>query len=212
MTRCLLKLVLLHTLRLDQNHGMHFPVLKVSKASVLSESEVCVLEFVQVWKPWTLPSPSTSITTGESDQELQTFIMMRNQVDKEDWEKLNYDIYALQYARRMQVCFGVFLAVTPGYQREVYSLLAVNRQSVISNGGNLERARELLYTVCNESCLFLGGIEPNDRFLFVMKTSLPLFALKLTTAKRALNFGHDDIGGLRITCLSVHVSMAAGFC
>lgn len=52
-------------------------------ASLLSESEVCVAEIGQEWKPWRLPYTSTSICDGESNQELQTFIMMRNQVDED---------------------------------------------------------------------------------------------------------------------------------
>lgn len=54
-----------------------------SKAIVSSESEVCVSELGQEWKLWRLPHTSTSITEAESDQELQNFIMMRNQVDKD---------------------------------------------------------------------------------------------------------------------------------
>lgn len=65
---------------------------------------------------------------------------------------------------------GLFVGVTPGYQREVDSLLAVNKQSVMSDGENLETAEELLHTVCEESSLFPSGIEPSDRFLFVMVT------------------------------------------
>uniref|UniRef100_A0A3B1JY40 Melanoregulin n=1 Tax=Astyanax mexicanus TaxID=7994 RepID=A0A3B1JY40_ASTMX len=54
---------------------------------------------------WRSPHTSSSLTDGESDQELQAFIMMRNQVDKdtEEWEKLNYDIHTLKCARR-EVC------------------------------------------------------------------------------------------------------------
>lgn len=60
------------------------------------------------------------------------------------------------------------MGVTPGYQKAVDSLLAVNKQSIMSDGENLEKAQELLYTVCEESSLFPSGVEPNDRFLFVM--------------------------------------------
>ncbi|XP_026769024.3 melanoregulin-like [Pangasianodon hypophthalmus] len=141
-----------------------------SKASVSSERDVCMSELGQEWKPWRLPYTSTSITGGESDQELQTFIMMRNQVDKdtEEWEKLNYDIHALRYARREVYVRWKKILLLLGYQREVDSLLAVNKQSVMAVGENLERARDLLYTVCEESSLFPSGVEPNDRFLFVM--------------------------------------------
>lgn len=47
-----------------------------------SKSEVCMSEVGQEWKLWKLPQTSSYITEGELDQELQTFIMMRNQVDK----------------------------------------------------------------------------------------------------------------------------------
>lgn len=61
---------------------------------------------------------------------------------------------------------------------------------------------------CPLSCLFKVTLT-----LSITETFLPLCALLLTTVKLgALNFGHDDIRGLRITCLSVHISMAAGFC
>ncbi|XP_053483223.1 melanoregulin-like isoform X1 [Ictalurus furcatus] len=141
-----------------------------SKASVSSKSEVCMSEVGQEWKLWKLPQTSSYITEGESDQELQTFIMMRNQVDKytEEWEKLNYDIHTLRYAHR-EVCMRwKKILLLLGYQREVDSLLAVNKQSVMSDGENLETAQELLHTVCEESSLFPSGIEPNDRYLFVM--------------------------------------------
>ncbi|CAJ1071371.1 melanoregulin-like isoform X2 [Xyrichtys novacula] len=45
--------------------------------------------------------PDSSKRRG-SDKELQAFISMRDQTDQatEEWEKLNYDIYTLRYARR----------------------------------------------------------------------------------------------------------------
>ena len=55
---------------------------------------------------------------------------------------------------------------------EVDSLLAVNKQSILRNGEDVERARELLHTVCEESSLFPRGVEPNDRYLLVMVTHL----------------------------------------
>ncbi|XP_017547171.1 melanoregulin-like isoform X1 [Pygocentrus nattereri] len=144
-----------------------------SKASVSSGSEVqleCVSELKQERNPWKTPCSSISITDGESDQELQAFIMMRNQVDKdtEEWEKLNYDIHTLKCARREVCVRWKKILVLLGYQMEVDLLLAVNKQSILRNGEDVERARELLHTVCEESSLFPRGVEPNDRYILVM--------------------------------------------
>ncbi|KAL7881952.1 hypothetical protein AOLI_G00088010 [Acnodon oligacanthus] len=144
-----------------------------NKASVSSGSEVqleCVSELEQERNPWRTPCSSISITDGESDQELQAFIMMRNQVDKdtEEWEKLNYDIHTLKCARREVCARWKKILLLLGYQMEVDLLLAVNKQSILRNGEDIERARELLHTVCEESSLFPRGVEPNDRYLLVM--------------------------------------------
>ncbi|XP_036429888.1 melanoregulin-like [Colossoma macropomum] len=144
-----------------------------SKVSVSSGSEVqleCVSELEQERNPWRTPCSSTSIIDGESDQELQAFIMMRNQVDKdtEEWEKLNYDIHTLKCTRREVCARWKKILLLLGYQMEVDSLLAVNKQSVLRNGEDVQRARELLHTVCEESSLFPRGVEPSDRYLLVM--------------------------------------------
>ncbi|MED6274848.1 hypothetical protein CHARACLAT_020541, partial [Characodon lateralis] len=46
--------------------------------------------------------PQRSLIRCGSDRELQAFINMRDKADKatEEWEKLNYDIHTLHYARR----------------------------------------------------------------------------------------------------------------
>ncbi|MEQ2233324.1 hypothetical protein ILYODFUR_020617 [Ilyodon furcidens] len=47
-------------------------------------------------------TPQRSFIRCGSDRELQAFINMRDKADKatEEWEKLNYDIHTLRYARR----------------------------------------------------------------------------------------------------------------
>ncbi|KAI4873066.1 hypothetical protein NFI96_025495 [Prochilodus magdalenae] len=144
-----------------------------SKVSVSSGSEVqleCVSELEQERNPWKSPHNSTSITDGESDQELQAFIMMRNQVDKdtEEWEKINYDIHTLKCTRRKVCARWKKILLLLGYEMEVDSLLAVNKQSILRDRDDVDRAREMLFTVCEESSLFPHGVEPNDRYLFVM--------------------------------------------
>jgi len=58
--------------------------------------------------------------------------------------------------------------VDPGYQKEVDSLLTVNRQTVQSDWDNVEKARELLHIVSKETSLFPCGLSNNERYVFVM--------------------------------------------
>lgn len=74
-----------------------------SKVSASSESEVCVSELRQEFTPWRLPQSSTSISEGESDQELQNFIMMRNQADKDTEVRHMY-----AHTLCLQMVFGLF--------------------------------------------------------------------------------------------------------
>ncbi|XP_066497193.1 melanoregulin-like [Hoplias malabaricus] len=130
----------------------------------------CATGLKQNRTSWKAPLSSSSIIDGESDQELQAFLMMRNQVDEdtEEWEKLNYDIHTLKCARREVCSRWKKILLLLGYQMEVDLLLAVNKQSILRDGEHVERARELLDTVCEESNLFPRGVEPNDRYLHVM--------------------------------------------
>ncbi|XP_022535959.1 melanoregulin isoform X2 [Astyanax mexicanus] len=149
------------------------------KVTVSSESEVQLEGVSRQEKErnlWRSPHTSSSLTDGESDQELQAFIMMRNQVDKdtEEWEKLNYDIHTLKCARREVCARWKKILLLLGYQMEVDSLLAVNKQSILRDGDDMERAKELLYTVCEQSSLFPHGVEPNDRYLFIMDRLISL--------------------------------------
>uniref|UniRef100_A0A8C7CGJ5 Melanoregulin-like n=1 Tax=Oncorhynchus kisutch TaxID=8019 RepID=A0A8C7CGJ5_ONCKI len=123
------------------------------------------------WIPWS--SPRTSIGDAESDGELQAFITMRNETDTytEEWEKLNYDIHSLRYAKREISSRWKKILTQLGYQREVDSLLTVNRQllqTTLSESDNLNRARQLLQTTLDHSSLFPRGVASTDRYLFVM--------------------------------------------
>ncbi|XP_048095011.1 melanoregulin-like [Alosa alosa] len=126
---------------------------------------------------WSTPRNSTpSNTEPESDGELQAFIKMRNQSDKasEEWEKLNYDIHTLKCARREVTTRWKKILLMLGYQREVDALLSVNRQMAQLESENLDRARELLQTIWEESGLFPPGIAANDRYVVVMDRLISL--------------------------------------
>ncbi len=56
--------------------------------------------------------------------------------------------------------------VDPGYQKEADSLLTVNRQTVLSDWENVEKAREFLRIVSEETGLFPRGLS--ERYIFVM--------------------------------------------
>ncbi|XP_064803364.1 melanoregulin-like [Oncorhynchus masou masou] len=125
----------------------------------------------QEWIPWS--SPRTSMVDPESDGELQAFITMRNEADTytEEWEKLNYDIHSLRYTKREISSRWKKILTQLGYQREVDSLLTVNRQllqTTLSESDNLNRARQLLQTTLDHSSLFPRGVASTDRYLFVM--------------------------------------------
>ncbi|XP_052348566.1 melanoregulin-like [Oncorhynchus keta] len=125
----------------------------------------------QEWIPWS--SPRTSVGDAESDGELQAFITMRNEADTytEEWEKLNYDIHSLRYTKREISSRWKKILTQLGYQREVDSLLTVNRQllqTTLSESDNLNRARQLLQTTLDHSSLFPRGVASTDRYLFVM--------------------------------------------
>ncbi|XP_055361284.1 melanoregulin-like [Betta splendens] len=106
-----------------------------------------------------------------SDRELQAFISMRDQADKatEEWEKLNYDIHALCYARREVRSRWKKILLQLGYQREADALLHVHRQ--IRPGPDqeqLNRASDLLKQLLDHTSLFPPGTGPQNRYLHVM--------------------------------------------
>ncbi|KAG1945585.1 melanoregulin-like [Pimephales promelas] len=121
-------------------------------------------------RTWSSTQTSISITEGESDAELNTFIKMRNKAEKdtEEWEKLNYDIHSLRCARKEVGTRWKKILLQLGYQKEVDSLLTVNRQTVQSDWDNVEKARELLHIVSKETSLFPCGLSNNERYVFVM--------------------------------------------
>ncbi|KAM9710459.1 melanoregulin isoform 4-T4 [Menidia menidia] len=105
------------------------------------------------------------------DRELQAFISMRDQTDKatEEWEKLNYDIHTLRYARREVRSRWKKILLQLGYQCEVDSLLCVNIQSHFGRDQeNLNRASDLLNQLLEHTSLFAPGAEHNNRYLCVM--------------------------------------------
>ncbi len=58
--------------------------------------------------------------------------------------------------------------VDPGYQKEADSLLTVNRQTLRSDWENVEKARELLRIVSEETELFPRGLSNSERYICVM--------------------------------------------
>ncbi|XP_058249376.1 melanoregulin-like [Hemibagrus wyckioides] len=120
------------------------------------------------WKSLEVEMGAFCTSCCHSNEKEEQYTILYSQSWRKEWEKLNYDIHALRYSHREVCVHWKKILLLLGYQREVDSLLAVNKQSLMTDGENLERTRELLYTVCEESGLFPSGIEPNDRFLFIM--------------------------------------------
>ncbi|KAF7646663.1 hypothetical protein LDENG_00184150 [Lucifuga dentata] len=125
--------------------------------------------------PWAnIPNsnyPNDSPMRCGSDRELQAFISMRDQTDKdtEEWEKLNYDIHTLRYARRVVRSRWKKILLKLGYQCEVEALLCVSRQSCLSREVEpADRATELLQQLLDHTSLFLPGTEHLNRYLYVM--------------------------------------------
>ncbi|XP_044072724.1 melanoregulin-like isoform X2 [Siniperca chuatsi] len=134
--------------------------------------------------PWANTNrPCESPIRRGSDRELQAFLSMRDQADKatEEWEKLNYDIHTLRYARREVRSRWKKILLQQGYQCEVDALLCVNRQSRFSRDQeHFNKATELLKQLLDHTSLFPPETEHQDRYLYVMVTlffllSSPLF-------------------------------------
>nr|XP_057938714.1 melanoregulin-like [Doryrhamphus excisus] len=107
----------------------------------------------------------------ESERELQAFIGMRDQVDKatEEWEKLNYDIHTLHYARREVRARWKKILLHLGYQAEVDALLYVNKQTGLNQDHeSLHKATELLIQLLDHTSLFPPGTGHRTRYLYVM--------------------------------------------
>ncbi|XP_049904962.1 melanoregulin [Epinephelus lanceolatus] len=114
--------------------------------------------------------PCESPIRRGSDRELQAFISMRDQTDKatEEWEKLNYDIHTLRYARREVRSRWRKILLQLGYQCEVDALLCVNRQSWLSRDEeHLNKATDLLKELLDHTSLFPPETE-QTKYLCVM--------------------------------------------
>ncbi|KAK2905228.1 hypothetical protein Q8A67_007027 [Cirrhinus molitorella] len=143
----------------------------ILRTSMSSGSETAVPHELQDSRSGPENEGMTICTTeGESDAELHAFIKMRNKVDKdtEEWEKLNYDIHTLKYARKEVCTRWKKILLQLGYQREADSLLTVNRQTIMSDWENVEKARELLQILSDETGLFPRGLSNSERYVFVM--------------------------------------------
>uniref|UniRef100_A0A3B5BFY4 Melanoregulin n=1 Tax=Stegastes partitus TaxID=144197 RepID=A0A3B5BFY4_9TELE len=87
----------------------------------------------------------------------------------QEWEKLNYDIHTLRYARREVRSRWKKILLQLGYQCEVDALLSVNRQSLFSRDReHLDRATGLLKQLLDHTSLFPPGTGFHNRYLFVM--------------------------------------------
>ncbi|XP_018560350.1 melanoregulin [Lates calcarifer] len=115
--------------------------------------------------------PCDSPISRGSDRELQAFISMRDQADKatEEWEKLNYDIHTLRYARREVRSRWKKILLQLGYQCEVDALLCVNRESRFSQDHeHHSKSTELLKQLLDHTSLFPPGTGLQNRYLYVM--------------------------------------------
>ncbi|XP_039883691.1 melanoregulin-like [Simochromis diagramma] len=113
---------------------------------------------------------NTPISQG-LDRELQAFISMRDQTDEatEEWEKLNYDIHTLRYAKREVRARWKKILLQLGYQCEVDALLCVNKQSRFSRDEeHLNKATELLTQLLDHTSLFPPGTGHQNRYLCIM--------------------------------------------
>uniref|UniRef100_H2RSK8 Melanoregulin n=1 Tax=Takifugu rubripes TaxID=31033 RepID=H2RSK8_TAKRU len=111
------------------------------------------------------------------DRELQTFISMRDQTDQatEEWEKLNYDIHTLRYARREVRSRWKKILLQLGYQCEVDALLCVSSQSQFSHEEeHLTKAAELLEQLLDHTSLFPAETGHQSRYLCVMERLVSL--------------------------------------
>ncbi|XP_008327326.1 melanoregulin [Cynoglossus semilaevis] len=107
----------------------------------------------------------------ESDRELQAFISMRDKTDKatEEWEKLNFDIHTLRYAKREVRSRWKKILEQLGYQNEVDVLLLLNKQRRFSRDQeHFKKATELLTHLLNHTSLFPPGTGPQNRYLSTM--------------------------------------------
>uniref|UniRef100_A0A7N6FAV6 Melanoregulin n=1 Tax=Anabas testudineus TaxID=64144 RepID=A0A7N6FAV6_ANATE len=107
-------------------------------------------------------------TCTHTDTETKTVYFMWC-VYLQEWEKLNYDIHTLCYAKREVRSRWKKILLQLGYQREVDALLCVNTQSWYSpDQEHLSRATELLKQLLDHTSLFPPGTGHQNRYLHVM--------------------------------------------
>ncbi|XP_056292006.1 melanoregulin-like [Pseudoliparis swirei] len=114
---------------------------------------------------------SGSSSRRRSDRQLQAFISTRDQADTatEEWEKLNYDIHSLRYARREVRSRWKKILLHLGYQCEVEALLCVNKQRRFSRDQDqLNKAAQLLKQLLDRTSLFPPETGHQSKYLFVM--------------------------------------------
>uniref|UniRef100_A0A3P8WV43 Melanoregulin n=1 Tax=Cynoglossus semilaevis TaxID=244447 RepID=A0A3P8WV43_CYNSE len=96
---------------------------------------------------------------------------MRDKTDKatEEWEKLNFDIHTLRYAKREVRSRWKKILEQLGYQNEVDVLLLLNKQRRFSRDQeHFKKATELLTHLLNHTSLFPPGTGPQNRYLSTM--------------------------------------------
>lgn len=128
---------------------------------------------------WSSPG-DLSHMEADDDRVLQSFLETRKQLDKdsEDWQKLNYDIYALRQARREVRNRWKRILEDLGFQKEAEALLSVTKLSTISDSQNMKKAREMLQRVTSETDIFPAVWGLPNRYLFVMDRLITLDAVE----------------------------------
>ncbi|XP_053453363.1 melanoregulin isoform X2 [Nycticebus coucang] len=126
---------------------------------------------------WSMPH-DVSHTEADDDRILYNLIVVRNQQakDSEEWQKLNYDIYALRQIRREVRSRWKRILEDLGFQKEADSLLAVTKLSTISDSKNTRKAREMLLKLAEETNIFPTNWELSERYLFVVDRLIALDA------------------------------------
>ncbi|XP_030614507.1 melanoregulin [Archocentrus centrarchus] len=121
---------------------------------------------------WTIANrPNDSPIRQGLDGELEALISMRDQTDEatEEWEKLNYDIHALRYAKREVRARWKKILLQLGYQCEVDALLCVHKQNRFSRDEeHLKKATELLAQLLDHTSLFPRGMGHQNQYLCIM--------------------------------------------
>ncbi|XP_069472044.1 melanoregulin [Ambystoma mexicanum] len=128
---------------------------------------------------WSSPG-DLSHMEADDDRVLQNFIETRKQLEKdsEDWQKLNYDIYALRQARREVRNRWKRILEDLGFQKEAETLLSVTKLSTISDSQNMKKAKEMLQRVTSETDIVPAVWGLPNRYLFVMDRLIALDAVE----------------------------------